>query len=317
MNSLEKSLKGTEILSHIVLRKKLYNYFAEQLYNNNNDKKLFLWAISIILSRGISDTEILSYPFTIVPILDLCNHSNDENARHYYDVKNQTFSLIALKDIDIKTSINISYGKHRECHSFMSIYGFYNNNDVVDKVRLILKNVNGKEMKILIPKSVILIMNSREWNDIAIKLKEKNDVKLMKAIISLFQENFIDLLNKSKELLNNNSLFFSSSDDDIALFILSCIDRSLAEILTNPNENTNQDELIEKLRLELQTFIKDNNNNNNNKNNINNINNNSDNTINWKIQCAMVTLNELKCLLDLKKIVTTYYLALKLFRKYS
>ena len=295
MNNLENSLRGTETLNHIIIRKKLYNYFAEQLFNNDNDKKLFLWAISIILSRAISDTEITSYPFTIVPILDLCNHNNNENAIHHFDIKNQTFSLIALKDIDINTNIYISYGKLRDSHSFMSIYGFYNNNDDdIEKFRLLLKNINGKEIKILIPKSIILIINSKEWNDIVMKLKEEtNDEKLIKTVISIFQthEFFVDLINKSKELLNKHD----SSDYEVVFFILSCIDSSLQNLI-KPNES------IEKLQVDLQNFLND---------NIDS----KDATINWKIQCTKVILNEMECLLNLKKIVMTYYLALTLYRK--
>jgi SET domain len=126
----EEFLKGSKTLSVLNKRRKLYSFLANSLFPGSNDIELrqdFLWAVGIILSRAISDART-HVPLTLVPVLDLANHTSDPpllNAAHKYDAQSGEFSLVALRDISEGEEILISYGAGRDTPSFMSIYGFF------------------------------------------------------------------------------------------------------------------------------------------------------------------------------------------------
>jgi hypothetical protein len=67
-------LAGTQLLDDIYKRQKLFNYLSTHL---TTDEDRFLWAISMIQSRGISGSQ---FPYSLVPMLDLANHSDAANA---------------------------------------------------------------------------------------------------------------------------------------------------------------------------------------------------------------------------------------------
>lgn len=125
--------------NNIVARQKLYRAYINVLGESN--KESFLWAMSQILSRGLSSSLTDSkhrnsqLPFTMVPILDFVNHADEPNA--YYEYVNSTnptekdmmeykdhFVLKASNDIQPDTEICISYGKDRCNSSFFTLYGF-------------------------------------------------------------------------------------------------------------------------------------------------------------------------------------------------
>eukprot|EP01041_Mallomonas_annulata_P000358 gene358-655_t len=98
---------------------------------NYKDKAAFTWAMGTVLSRALSGN---SFPFTLVPGLDLANHSPQPNSKHEYDSTSGLFTLTATKDIAEGEEICISYGTQRDNISMIALYGFMdpdNNNDVL------------------------------------------------------------------------------------------------------------------------------------------------------------------------------------------
>eukprot|EP01033_Poteriospumella_lacustris_P006503 gene6503-4682_t len=83
----------------------------------------YLWAISLVLSRGLSSP---NSPLTVVPFLDFANHTNplNTNCTHRFDNATESFELITSRDIRAAESLRISYGEARATDSFMVLYGF-------------------------------------------------------------------------------------------------------------------------------------------------------------------------------------------------
>lgn len=83
----------------------------------------YLWAIGLVLSRGLSSP---NSPLTVVPFLDFANHTNplDTNCTHRFDNTTESFELITSRDIRAAESLRISYGEARATDSFMVLYGF-------------------------------------------------------------------------------------------------------------------------------------------------------------------------------------------------
>ena len=60
---------------------------------------------------------------TMVPYLDLINHSDKNNTYWFYDDNNEAYSLVAMKDIDKNKEITLSYGKYYNSYLYKN-YGF-------------------------------------------------------------------------------------------------------------------------------------------------------------------------------------------------
>ena len=85
--------------------------------------------MSQVLSRGISGRE---YPFTMIPFLDLANHSISPNAVVVFNDKTGVFTLQAIRDIPAEEEITISYGDARQNSSIVGLYGFYEDKIMTD-----------------------------------------------------------------------------------------------------------------------------------------------------------------------------------------
>ena len=128
-------LRGSTSHRAIVLRQKMYNYIGESLFGQGNPTvEEFKWAMGVVLSRALSSAP-LGMPLTLVPVLDLVNHSYAaQNADHAYNKVTGEFSLVTTKDVEAGEELFINYGEGRDTASFMSLYGFYdvdNSNDDV------------------------------------------------------------------------------------------------------------------------------------------------------------------------------------------
>lgn len=89
----------------------------------------YLWAMSIVVSRGISGR---GYPFTLVPFIDLANHSMRPNAAVQYNEATGSFSIKTVKDVVNGQEITISYGDARNNSSIVGLYGFYEQDNLTD-----------------------------------------------------------------------------------------------------------------------------------------------------------------------------------------
>ena len=211
----------------------------------------------------------------------------------------------------------------RDYHSYISLYGFYDNNTNNDTIKLKIKYNNNastttssstsNSIKILIPKKVILIMDINELDDMYNKINNTNEDDLTNTIIASFQETFVDMIKKTKDLINNTNNTSSSDDKDAIKVIISCIDNSIDGLLKQFYDNTsssssssssisrdndsNQEDSIKKYLIQLNSFI------NNNTSSI-------DGTTRWRVLCCKVIINELESLYYLKKYCSLYQLAL-------
>lgn len=112
----------------LVSRKRFHSVVGEFLFTAPN-VNAYLWAMSIILSRGISGR---GYPFTLVPYIDLANHSMNPNSAVHYDDANGIFYLKTIKDVKKGEEATISYGDSRNNSSVVGLYGFYEPDNVSD-----------------------------------------------------------------------------------------------------------------------------------------------------------------------------------------
>ena len=128
-------LNGSTSYRAIMKRRELYNYIGESIFGQGNEMVAeFKWGMGIVLSRAVSSFAT-GMPLTLVPILDLTNHSRNHNASHDYNKSTGEFSIITTDNIRSGDEVFINYGTGRDTASFMSLYGFHdegNSNDQLD-----------------------------------------------------------------------------------------------------------------------------------------------------------------------------------------
>ena len=139
-------------------------------------KKNFIYVSTRNLERRSSFFEDVN---TLVPYLDLLNHDNNFNTWFFYDEKREGFSLYAIRNIEKKEEIKISYGKLNNLYLY-SIYGF------TIKDNIYRANINIK----LFGKKITLFPNNKE-------AQVKKIMKLYKDIDK------IKLIKEIKQALNN------------------------------------------------------------------------------------------------------------------
>jgi len=124
-------LKGTQCENGINLRRQMFDMLSSTIFPGKEDE--FKQAVGVILSRGLSGKNM---PLTLVPYLDLANHSSAPNAEHYFDTNTQVWHLTALSDIVKGDEVLISYGSRRNTNSFVYLYGFAPQDNFNDAVTL-------------------------------------------------------------------------------------------------------------------------------------------------------------------------------------
>jgi hypothetical protein len=104
---IDEYLLGTRAHKAIATRRKMFGYLALQLFGGDSNaaaimRQDFLWAMGIIQSRALSSAEpSRPMPFSLVPGLDLTNHSSSkENAEHRYLAGSGDFELVAKTNIE-------------------------------------------------------------------------------------------------------------------------------------------------------------------------------------------------------------------------
>ena len=135
VGGIDGLLNGSTCHRAIMKRRELYNYIGESIFGQGNEMVAeFKWGMGIVLSRAVSSFAT-GMPLTLVPILDLTNHSRNHNASHGYNKSTGEFSIITTDNITSGDEVFINYGTGRDTASFMSLYGFHdegNSNDQLD-----------------------------------------------------------------------------------------------------------------------------------------------------------------------------------------
>lgn len=140
VGGINGSLSGSTCHRAIMKRRELYNYIGESIFGPGNDMVAeFKWGMGIVLSRAVSNFAI-GMPFTLVPILDLANHSRNHNASHDYNKITGEFSIITTDNIRSGDEVFINYGTGRDTASFMSLYGFCEESNPNDKLDFQLRS---------------------------------------------------------------------------------------------------------------------------------------------------------------------------------
>ena len=136
----------------MMARKRFHSIVGEFLFTADN-LNAYLWAMSLVLSRGISGR---GYPFTMVPFLDLANHSMMPNCAVHYSEISGSFSLQTVRDIEEGEELTISYGDARNNSSIVGLYGFYEQDNLADSLELCIPNGEGSQpMHATIEKSAL------------------------------------------------------------------------------------------------------------------------------------------------------------------
>jgi hypothetical protein len=132
-------LTGSSVRRAIAHRRHLYSDVAEALFGGANPriKGYFLWGMAQVLSRALSGGP-QNMPLTLIPGVDMVNHSATHNAAVHFDAASATFSLAATHDVAEDDEVLISYGSGRDTASFMAVYGFFEKNNPNDVLKLAL-----------------------------------------------------------------------------------------------------------------------------------------------------------------------------------
>jgi len=113
--------------------------------HSSSDITPLRWAFAMIRSRCFS---LLDDWFCVVPIIDMCNHSNQPNARlvvhrnsdsnidsnSAFNPRDHAVCLYALEDIPADNEITISYGDYDNDRLFKQ-YGFVMEGNVYDRIK--------------------------------------------------------------------------------------------------------------------------------------------------------------------------------------
>ena len=132
-------LTGSSVQRAIAHRRHLYTDVAETLFGGADPriKGDFLWGMAQVLSRALSGGP-QNMPLTLIPGVDMVNHSATHNAAVHFDASSATFSLAATHDVAEDDEVLISYGSGRDTASFMAVYGFFEKNNPNDVLKLAL-----------------------------------------------------------------------------------------------------------------------------------------------------------------------------------
>ena len=112
---LNKALKPVEEKLKIFAKKNNIKYekILEDFENNFN----------LVGTRNFGRPECFCDISTMVPFLDLLNHSDKNNTHWFYDESKQGYILIAIRDIEKNEEITDSYGKYYNSLLYKT-YGF-------------------------------------------------------------------------------------------------------------------------------------------------------------------------------------------------
>ena len=112
---LNKALKPVEDrLKHFAEKHKIkYETLLEEFKNN----------FSLVGTRNFGRPDCFCDLSTMVPFLDLLNHSDKNNTHWYYDESKGGYILIAIRDIEKNEEITDSYGKYYNSLLYKT-YGF-------------------------------------------------------------------------------------------------------------------------------------------------------------------------------------------------
>ena len=208
--------EGISIYEHFLnkalepVQEKLKNFSIKN--NINYDKLLEEFKNNFILvgTRNFGRPESMFDVNTMVPFLDLINHSDKNNTEWYYDEIKGRYVLIAKRDIDKNEEITDSYGNLSNSHLYKT-YGFVIPGNIINdnlNVKIngesITLNVDFLKSKIDSMFEKLVNMKNWEFNDAKnIILKELDNkkkyylnLKTNRYSLNVIIKEHLDILNK-------------------------------------------------------------------------------------------------------------------------
>ena len=105
------------------VKEKLKKFCEKKNIKYENILEEFKYNYDLALTRNFGRPHSLNDINTMVPYLDLINHSDKNNTHWYYEEKNEGYNLIAMRDIEAYEEITDSYGKYSNSILYKN-YGF-------------------------------------------------------------------------------------------------------------------------------------------------------------------------------------------------
>ena len=151
---------------------------------------------------------------TLVPFLDLLNHSNDFNTYFYFNEKRNGFVLYSTKDIEPNEEITSSYGKFNNIYLY-SMYGFTMKNNIYSSsIHIKVENVSFALFEKIRESQIMKIVKyfnpekEEERNDIILKIKNALEDKLSdyQIFFKKYKDN-INIINICEDLNKTVNLY--------------------------------------------------------------------------------------------------------------
>ena len=173
---MNKALKPVE--------EKLKKFSIKNNIKYENLLEEFKYNFIIVGTRNFGRPESIFDVNTMVPFLDLINHSDKNNTYWYYEEKKKGYVLIAMRDIEKNEEITDSYGKYSNSRLY-EIYGFVIPGNIINDnvyIRIngegITLNINFLNSKIESMFEKLVRMKNYEFNNAKnYILKELNNKK--------------------------------------------------------------------------------------------------------------------------------------------
>ena len=148
----------------------------------------FLINFILVATRNFGRPDYFADFSTMVPYLDLINHSDKNNTHWYYDERKEGYYLIAVRDIAKNEEITDSYGRYYNSYLYRT-YGFViPGNTVHDRVYAKINNISVRLDLDFTDESIYHIFDKYDYT--------KNDFNEVK-------KNVLNVLYKRKKYFEN------------------------------------------------------------------------------------------------------------------
>jgi hypothetical protein len=185
------------IIEETYIGKKISKYEMEFMEDYNIIKKYFpdlekekyIKFKLLVLSRLFSYQNNKKKEISLVPLVDLINHSNNNNCIWYYDSKINKFCVKTIKNVNRGEELLFSYGDNKNNTLSFLLYGFLMNENTND----ILLTINNME----------IIFDSELEIDYKVKKECKDRWKQLNLIKNkINNENILRFIKFEMEIIN-------------------------------------------------------------------------------------------------------------------
>ena len=256
-----RMLAGSSVHESILERRFMLNLDYQQLTQKISgfsrfSMSNFAWARTLVNTRCFCYQNDGEQQVAMVPLLDMCQHSDEPNAFWYFDDTSREFLLTANTPIAANKEVVVSYGKKHNSRLFSS-YGFYLPGSGLDQA--VLTASLSPQDKYFQQKHALVGKTQGNWS-----LSNYYD-DAMKSLMSFLRLNALDTLNATEltlwetqnALSLNNELHALSQLDRLSQQALKGFPTTIKQdldILAQSDLNANQRACIEITLKEKQVL---------------------------------------------------------------